>query len=41
VGPLLDLQQDEHPSVVDGWLDDLDALVLLTLRPSKLRKSGF
>ena len=35
-----DLNNDEHRSVVDGWLDDLDALVLLTLRPSKLRVSG-
>ena len=36
-----DLEQDEHRSVVDGWLEDLDALVLLTLRPTKLRESGF
>jgi hypothetical protein len=36
-----DLQHDEHRSVVDGWLEDLDALVLLTLRPRKLRETGF
>jgi hypothetical protein len=35
-----DLDQDEHRSVVDGWLEHLDALVLLTLRPSTLRESA-
>ena len=36
-----DLEQDEHRSVVDGrWIDDLDAPLRRTLRPSKLRESG-